>query len=102
MEGIGLAVIKIKMIDLIPHLNSILQVVLSTGISNLKPSFIFDLTTTPRNNSNIISYVDAMRLKKQDMFKLPVILANQRTQEDVINVALKMRHQLEEYAKQDE
>lgn len=71
-------------------------------LSNLNPSFIFDLTATPRNNSNIISYVDAMRLKKQNMVKLPVIVANQRTQEDVINAALKMRHQLEEYAKQDE
>lgn len=71
-------------------------------LSNLNPSFIFDLTATPRDNSNIISYVDAMRLKKQNMVKLPVIVANQRTQEDVINAALKMRHQLEEYAKQDE
>lgn len=43
---------------------------------NLNPHFIFDLTDTPRNNSNIISYVDAMALKKQHMVKLPVIVAN--------------------------
>jgi type III restriction enzyme len=71
-------------------------------LSNLNPSFIFDLTATPRNNSNIISYVDAMSLKRQNMVKLPVIVANQRSQEDVIMAALKMRRQLEEYAKQEE
>jgi type III restriction enzyme len=71
-------------------------------LNNLNPSFIFDLTATPRNNSNIISYIDAMQLKKQHMVKLPVIVANQQTQEDVIMAALKMRLQLEEYAKQEE
>ena len=64
-------------------------------LRNLNPSFIFDLTATPRDNSNIISYVDALRLKKQNMVKLPVIVANQRCQEDVIMAALNMRCQLE-------
>lgn len=71
-------------------------------LRNLNPSFIFDLTATPRDNSNIISYVDALRLKKQNMVKLPVIVANQRSQEDVINAALNMRRQLEEFAKKAE
>jgi type III restriction enzyme len=71
-------------------------------LRNLNPSFIFDLTATPRDNSNIISYVDALRLKKQNMVKLPVIVANQRSQEDVIMAALNMRRQLEEYAKKSE
>lgn len=71
-------------------------------LTNVNPSFIFDLTATPRDNSNIISYVDAMRLKKQNMVKLPVIVANQHSQEDVIMAALKMRRQLEEYAAQEE
>lgn len=71
-------------------------------LRNLNPSFIFDLTATPRNNSNIISYVDALRLKKQNMVKLPVIVANQRSQEDVIMAALNMRRQLEEFAKKAE
>jgi len=71
-------------------------------LRNLNPSFIFDLTATPRDNSNIISYVDALRLKKQNMVKLPVIVANQRSQEDVIMAALNMRCQLEEFAKKDE
>lgn len=67
-------------------------------LRNVNPSFIFDLTATPRDNSNIISYVDALRLKKQNMVKLPVIVANQRSQEDVIMAALNMRRQLEEFA----
>lgn len=71
-------------------------------LRNLNPSFIFDLTATPRDNSNIISYVDALRLKKQNMVKLPVIVANQRSQEDVIMAALNMRRQLEEFAKKAE
>jgi len=71
-------------------------------LSDLNPSFIFDLTATPKDNSNIISYIDALRLKKQNMVKLPVIVANQRSQEDVIMAALNMRRQLEEYAKRAE
>lgn len=71
-------------------------------LCNLNPSFIFDLTATPRDNSNIISYVDALRLKKQNMVKLPVIVANQRSQENVIMAALNMRRQLEEFAKKAE
>ena len=71
-------------------------------LRNLNPSFIFDLTATPRDNSNIISYVDALRLKKKNMVKLPVIVANQRSQEDVIMAALNMRRQLEEFAKKAE
>ena len=71
-------------------------------LQTLNPSFIFDLTATPRNNSNIISYIDALQLKKQNMVKLPVIVANQYSTDDVIMAALKMRFQLEEYARQDE
>lgn len=71
-------------------------------LRNLNPSFIFDLTATPRDNSNIISYIDALRLKKQNMVKLPVIVANQRSQEDVIMASLNMRRQLEEFAKKAE
>ena len=41
-------------------------------LQNLNPSFILDLTATPRNNSNIISFVDAFELKKENMVKLPV------------------------------
>lgn len=40
----------------------------------INPCFILDLTATPRNNSNIISFIDALELKKESMVKLPVII----------------------------
>jgi type III restriction enzyme len=69
---------------------------------NLNPDFIFDLTATPRNNSNIISYVDALALKKQHMVKLPVIVANRSNKSEVIESALILRRQLEDLAKNEE
>lgn len=69
---------------------------------NLNPDFILDLTATPRNNSNIISYVDAMALKRHHMVKLPVIVANQNSRAEVIESALVMRKQLEAIASKEE
>ncbi|MFM0019811.1 DEAD/DEAH box helicase [Paraburkholderia azotifigens] len=69
---------------------------------NLNPDLIFDLTATPRKNSNIISYVDAMALKKQHMVKLPVIVANRNSRTEVIESAIILRRKLEELAKQQE
>lgn len=68
-------------------------------LKNIHPSFIFDLTATPRENSNIISYVDAGRLKKENMVKLPVIVYNNHNKVDVISNAIVLRRQLEEKAK---
>jgi type III restriction enzyme len=69
---------------------------------NLNPHFILDLTATPKNNSNIISYVDAMALKRYHMVKLPVIVANQASRGEVIESALILRRQLEEIAISEE
>lgn len=69
---------------------------------NLNPDFILDLTATPKNNSNIISFVDAMALKRHHMVKLPVIVANQANSEAVIESALILRRQLETIAIQQE
>lgn len=71
-------------------------------MKNLNPDFILDLTATPRNNSNIISYVDALALKKQHMVKLPVIVANRTSKGEVIESALILRRQLEDLAKREE
>lgn len=71
-------------------------------LKNLNPDFILDLTATPRNNSNIISYVDALALKKQHMVKLPVIVTNRTSKGEVIESALILRRQLEDLAKQEE
>lgn len=45
----------------------------------INPCFIFNLTATPKENSNIISFVDAMQLKKENMVKLPVIVYNHKS-----------------------
>lgn len=68
-------------------------------LKNLNPCFILDLTATPRANSNIISYVDAAQLKAENMVKLPVIVYNRPSQEEVIADALDLRNKLEELAK---
>lgn len=68
-------------------------------LKNIHPSFIFDLTATPREESNIISYVDASKLKKENMVKLPVIVYNNRNKMDAISTAIILRRQLETKAK---
>ena len=70
-------------------------------MKNLNPDFILDLTATPRNHSNIISFVDALALKNQHMVKLPVIVANRSSKDEVIESALILRRQLEDIAKQE-
>lgn len=71
-------------------------------MKNLNPDFILDLTATPRNNSNIISFVDALALKKQHMVKLPVIVANRSSKTEVMEAALILRGQLEAMAQKQE
>lgn len=68
---------------------------------NLNPDFIYDLTATPRRNSNIVSFVDALALKKQHMVKLPVIVANRSSRAEAIESALILRNHLEKVAKKD-
>ena len=68
-------------------------------LNNIAPRFILELTATPRNNSNIISFVDAMQLKKENMVKLPVIVENRNSAKDVLVSAIRMRNSLEEHAK---
>jgi len=70
-------------------------------LKNLNPCFILDLTATPKKNSNIVSFVDALELKKENMVKLPVIVYNHRQKEDVIASSIHLRNKLEEFAKQE-
>lgn len=67
-------------------------------LNNLCPRFILELTATPRENSNIISFVDAMQLKRENMVKLPVIVENRNTPKDVLVSAIRMRDSLEQHA----
>ena len=64
-------------------------------LKNFNPSFILELTATPKENSNVISYVPAWKLKSAGMVKLPVIVYNRYTQEDVISDAINFRKRLE-------
>ena len=71
-------------------------------LNNINPSFIFDLTATPRNKSNIISFVDAIKLKKNNMVKLPIIVYNHQDTNEVITSAIQLQKTLESKAKLEE
>ena len=71
-------------------------------LKNLNPSFVLDLTATPRRNSNILVYVDARELKKENMVKLPVIVYNRQNRQSVIQDAIQLRGSLEQQAEQEE
>lgn len=71
-------------------------------LANLNPRFILELTATPRDKSNIVSFVDAMQLKKENMVKLPVIVENRNSPRDVLSAAIRMRNGLEKLAKENE
>lgn len=67
-------------------------------LKQLNPSFILDLTATPRKNSNIVSFTSAFELKKESMVKLPVIVYNHQSKDEVVNSALELRARLERAA----
>ncbi len=69
-------------------------------LKNLNPSFILDLTATPKSNSNIISIVEAWELKKEHMVKLPVVVYNRKNKEQVIADAIELRDSLDRMAQQ--
>lgn len=71
-------------------------------LNNLNPSMVLDLTATPRENSNIISYVDARELKKENMVKLPVVVYNRTTRQSVIQDAIQLRGSIERQATAEE
>lgn len=71
-------------------------------LNNLNPSFVLDLTATPRENSNILSYVDARELKKENMVKLPVVVYNRTSYQSVVQDAIQLRGSIERQAFQEE
>ncbi|MCB0787204.1 MAG: DEAD/DEAH box helicase family protein, partial [Flavobacteriales bacterium] len=95
------------LINVIRHLNPVVVVDESHNaesdlsvdmLKDLNPSFILDLTATPKKNSNILSMVPAMELKTENMVKLPVIVYNQHHRHEVIENALHLRQRLETIA----
>lgn len=71
-------------------------------LNNFNPCFVLDLTATPKSGSNIISFVDAAQLKKENMVKLPVIVYNRKSQSDVYCDAVSVRQKLENQAKREQ
>ena len=68
-------------------------------LARLKPCCVMELTATPRDGANIISFVDAMALRDAHMVKLPVIVRNLPDQSAVIAHAIDLRARLESEAK---
>lgn len=66
----------------------------------LTPSLILNLTATPKPDSNIISFVDAGKLKSESMVKLPVVLYNMENANDVLINAIRLQKSLERHAEQ--
>lgn len=71
-------------------------------LMNFNPAFILDLTATPKKQANIITYVDALALKNENMVKLPVIAYNRSSQTEVITDAIDLRQSLEAAAIQQQ
>ena len=67
----------------------------------LNPRFILNLTATPRKKSNIISFVSAMKLKQNNMVKLPVVVYNLQEKNDVVSSAINFRKVLELHASKE-
>lgn len=59
---------------------------------------MLDLTATPTKESNLISIVDAIHLRQENMVKLPVFVMNRNNQLDVLNNAVQMQSILEAQA----
>ena len=71
-------------------------------LNNFNPSFVLELTATPKENSNVISYVPAFKLKSANMVKLPVIVYNRHSRDEVMSDAINLQHQLEIIANNEE
>lgn len=70
-------------------------------LKNFNPKFVLDLTATPRSDSNIISFVDAVELKSEHMVKLPVMVYNRPSKDDVVGDAIAFRNRLERLAQEE-
>lgn len=67
-------------------------------LRDFNPRFVLDLTATPTKESNLISIVDAIHLRRENMVKLPVFVMNRNNQLDVLNNAVQMQSILEAQA----
>lgn len=67
-------------------------------LKNFNPCCVLDLTATPQKNSNVISIVSPHQLKNENMVKLPVLLYNRKSKDDVISDSVSLRNRLEQIA----
>lgn len=67
-------------------------------LKDFNPCFVLDLTATPTKDSNIIAFVDAVQLKRENMVKLPVVVYNRSSQQEVVADAIDLRNHLEQQA----
>lgn len=100
-----------SLMNLIYHLNPLVIVDESHNfeadlrvdmLRSINPRFILDLTATPKPKSNVISFVDAYKLKDENMVKLPVIVYNMNEVNDVLASAIRLRDQLQYRAEIEE
>jgi len=68
------------------------------ALRDLDPSFILELTATPKPESNVISFVSASALKEENMVKIPVFLFGRQGLRDVLTSTILYREKLEENA----
>ena len=68
------------------------------ALTSMNPSFILELTATPKPDSNIISIVTAGTLKRENMVKIPMIVYGRPDVEHVLFTAMDYRNTLEKAA----
>ncbi|TAD98970.1 MAG: restriction endonuclease [Bacteroidetes bacterium] len=75
-------------------------------LKNINPCFVLELTATPRKDakkpdlllSNVLSFVDSFPLKKENMVKLPLLVNNLKSKNEVLERAISLQKELEEKA----
>ncbi len=71
------------------------------ALVSMDPSFVLELTATPKKDSNIISIVTAGMLKKENMVKIPLIVYARPDVEHVLYTTMDYRGTLEEAARSE-
>jgi type III restriction enzyme len=69
--------------------------------ARVNPSAIIEFTATPRTQSNILHSVSAMELKREEMIKLPIVLAEHPSWQAAVSGAILTRATLAKAAETD-
>lgn len=69
--------------------------------ARVNPSAIIEFTATPRTQSNILHSVTAMDLKREEMIKLPIVLAEHASWQAAVSGAIMTRAKLANAAETD-